>query len=564
MPYIIQNQGKSHERVCELRIGVNTIGRGLDNSIVVEDDARSLSRHHAEIQVTEKGVFLTDLNSSNGTLVNQSKIVQQKLNNRDLVQFGSVVFQFFDGDRPLVPNPAANVIEGVASPSGGLSIVMRVSPERSRVTMHDLLQQQQLLPTGSVLMIQGSDESQRMAAKLRVLLEVSQELASPEGYGALPEKILELLLKIMSVDRAVLLLVDEKTGKLEPKACRFSDPNATADLDFYSRRITNFVLNQGDAIISDDASLDRRFDSSQSIIQQAIQAAMCAPLKPRDKAIGVLYVDNLSRGHAYQKEDLEFLSSLANQAAIAIENANLYRNMQSEVIRRTKLERFFPAAVSQKIDEGWDLNWIIETEVTALFSDISGFTEMTAAMQPRKVIEFLNEYFKVMVEDTVFPFGGTLEKYIADALLAVWGSPYQKDDDAIRAVNAAIAMQWSMSKLNEQWKEQGRDLQIQIHIGLNTGMVASGNIGSKNLIQYTNIGDTMNVASRIRSEAKAGEIFISESTMTKIVPFNLPLEKLELIKVKGKDEPLQLYRVLWRNIDVSELISKTNIIFPSE
>jgi adenylate cyclase len=74
----------------------------------------------------------------------------------------------------------------------------------------------------------------------------------------------------------------------------------------------------------------------------------------------------------------------------------------------------------------------------------------------------------------------------------------------------------------------------------------------------------MNVASRICSEAKAGEIFISESSMTKIVPFNLPLEKLELIKVKGKDEPLQLYRVLWRNIDVSELISKTNIIFPSE
>jgi adenylate cyclase len=78
----------------------------------VEDDARSLSRHHAEIQVTEKGVFLTDLNSINGTLVNQAKIVQQKLNTRDLVQFGSVVFQFFDEDRPLVPNPAANVIEG--------------------------------------------------------------------------------------------------------------------------------------------------------------------------------------------------------------------------------------------------------------------------------------------------------------------------------------------------------------------------------------------------------------------------------------------------------------------
>jgi adenylate cyclase len=416
--------------------------------------------------------------------------------------------------------------------------------------MQDLLKQQkQLVTGGSVLMIQGADESQRTAAKLRVLLEVSQELASPEAYASLPEKILELLLKIMSVDRAVLLLVNEKTGELEPKAYKFSNPNATADLDFYSRKITNFVLHQEIAIISADTSLDDRFDSSQSIIQQSIQAAMCTPLKPRDHAIGVLYVDNLSHGHAYQKEDLEFLSSLANQAAIAIENANLYRNMRSEIIRRTKLERFFPAAVSQKIEEGWDLNRIIETEVTALFSDISGFTEMTSPMQPRKVLEFLNEYFRVMVEDIVFPFGGTLEKYIADALLAVWGSPYQKDNDAIMAVNAAIAMQWAMRQLNDQWASQGRDLQIQIHIGLNTGMVASGNIGSENLIQYTNIGDTMNVASRICTAAKAGEIFISESTLAHIAQYNLPLEKLEPIKVKGKEEPLQLYRVQWDSID---------------
>ena len=555
MPYIIQNQGTPQERICELRYGINTIGRGLDNSIVVEDDARSLSRHHAEIQLTDNGIFLTDLNSSNGTFVNQNQIIQQKLRDGDLVQFGSVVFKFVDHENEALPSN----LQGTNS---GLSILMRVSPEKSRVNMQDLLKQQDFSKAGSVLMIQGGDESQRTAAKLQVLLEVSQELASPEGYATLPAKILELLLKIMSVDRAVLLLVDEQTGKLEPKAYQFSNPETNPNLDFYSSRITNFVLKQGDAIISDDVLGDRRFDSSLSIIQQSIQAAMCAPLKPRDRVIGVLYVDNLSRGYAYNQEDLEFLSSLANQAAIAIENANLYQNMQAEVIRRTKLERFFPAAVSKKIEEGWDLNRIVETEVTALFSDISGFTEMTSQMQPRKVLEFLNEYFKVMVEHIVFPFGGTLEKYIADALLAVWGSPYQGQDDAIMAVNAAIAMQWAMQKLNQEWTTQGRDLQIQIHIGLNTGMVAAGNIGSENLIQYTNIGDTMNVASRICTAAQAGEVYISASTMAKIAEFNLPLEKLSLIKVKGKDEPLQLYRVLWQDVDIKEVISETQTRLP--
>jgi adenylate cyclase len=94
-------------------------------------------------------------------------------------------------------------------------------------------------------------------------------------------------------------------------------------------------------------------------------------------------------------------------------------------------------------------------------------------------------------------------------------------------------------------------------------MVAAGNIGSENLIQYTNIGDTMNVASRICTAAKAGEVFISESTMLKIVDLNLPLEKLEMIKVKGKEEPLQLYRVLWENVDVKELLSKSKTSFAS-
>jgi class 3 adenylate cyclase len=123
-------------------------------------------------------------------------------------------------------------------------------------------------------------------------------------------------------------------------------------------------------------------------------------------------------------------------------------------------------------------------------------------------------------------------------------------------------MQWAMKQLNEDWTKQGRDRQIQIHIGLNSGMVAAGNIGSENLIQYTNIGDTMNVASRICTAAQAGEVFISESTKNKISSLNLPLEKLALIKVKGKEEPLQLYRILWKDVDVKEMLSHTETIFP--
>jgi adenylate cyclase len=259
--------------------------------------------------------------------------------------------------------------------------------------------------------------------------------------------------------------------------------------------------------------------------------------------IGVLYTDNLSMADIYSQEDLEFLTALANQAAIAIENTELNKRMQSEAIVRTKLERFFPQAVSKKLKEEGNLE-IVDTEVTALFADISGFTAMSSTMEPRQIIEMLNEYFEVMVEDIVFQYEGTLEKYIGDALLAVWGAPYRQPDDARRAVHAAIAMQKAVLRLREQWRQR-HGIDIQIHIGLNTGKVAAGNIGSQNLIQYATIGDTTNVTSRICSAAQEGEIMISQTTLDQLNDPNVAIEKMPPVWVKGKDHPLQLYRVQW-------------------
>jgi adenylate cyclase len=544
MPAIVQNANSAQERICALNQGRNTIGRGLDNSIVVEDEARSLSRHHAEIWWRDGETTVCDLGSSNGTFLNEVPLPAQKphrLREGDSVRFGSVVFVYRDEVRS-VPHSAAG------RETSDVSILASVAPELSRVRLSDVVHaHRDTITSGSVLMLQNRDAAQRNADKLKILLEISKELSSPESYHLLPEKILDLLFQVMRVDRAILLLVDERTQELESKAVKVRN-SVAVDYEFYSKRIVEYVKEQGCGILSDNAAVDQRFAQSHSILQQSIQAAMCAPLKPRDRVIGVLYVDNLSMSHIYEKEDLEFLTSLANQAAIAIENASLTQKMQSEIVRRTRLERFFPQELTQKLQGGWNLNEITETEVTALFSDISGFTTLASQMPPRQVLELLNEYFRVMVEETVFRFGGVLEKYIADALLAVWGSPYRRDNDASQAVSAAIAMQWAMNRLNRQWQQQGRNQHIQIHIGLNTGVVAAGNIGSEQLIQFTHIGDTMNVASRICNLAKAGEIVISDTTLARVAAMGLPVEPLPPALVKGKEHPLQTYRVLWQRL----------------
>jgi adenylate cyclase len=535
VPYLIQNPDYPNQKIHELKFGLNTIGREVDNTIILLH--KSLSRHHAQVIINNEGVIVKDLGSLNKTFVNEREIDLCKIKNGDLVRCGSVAFKFVH-TLENYRTPAAPLQDETAN----LSIIRKFSPEQTRVEIQDLLQQESTKYQRSVLKLRQEDASGRAVDKLKILLEVSKQLSSPEDLEKLLEKILDLLFTIMDVDRAVILLVNEETEQLEQKAVKFRDGIAT-DEQFYSTTITNFVHQNGDSVLISDARQDRRFSESLSVLSQAIQASMCVPLKPRETAIGVLYTDNLSMADIYSQEDLEFLTALANQAAIAIENAELNKKMQMEAVMRTKLERFFPQAVSRKLKEESDLE-IVDTEVTALFSDISGFTAMSSTMEPRQVIEMLNDYFEVMVEDIVFQYEGTLEKYIGDALLAVWGAPYRQPDDAKRAVRAAIAMQRAVTRLNAQWRQR-RGIEIQIHIGLNTGKVAAGNIGSQNLIQYATIGDTTNVTSRICSAAKEGEILISQTTLAQLNDPSIPIEKMPPVMVKGKDQPLQLYRVLW-------------------
>lgn len=533
MPYLIYEPETPNERIQELCLGTNTIGREQDNSIFVRD--KSLSRYHAEIVIGYHQAFITDLHSRNGTFVNEIQIDHCELKDGDGIRFGSVVCQFVERLR-------SDRQECLGQEDSTLSIVKQVSPQLSHTLLQHLLDEDGV--SGSVIRLQQQDTTQRAVDKLKILLEVSKQLSTPEEPDRLLDKILDLLLEIMKVDRAAILLVNEFTGCLEHKAIKVQ-PHIPPDEQFYSRRITNLVRHSGEAILITDACIDQRFSDAESILGQKIHASMCVPLRPREEVIGVLYVDNLSLSNIYLDEDLEFLTALANQAAIAIDNSYLYKKIQEEAVIRDKLERFFPQSVSKKLREEGNLE-IVEAEVTALFADISDFTKMSSLMEPHQVIEMLNEYFKVMVEEIVFPYEGTLEKYIGDALLAIWGAPYRKEDDAQRAVRAAIEMQWAVCRLNEEWLNR-RDLQIQIHVGINTGKVAAGNIGSEKLIQYAAIGDTTNVTSRICSVAKAGEILIAQSTFDRIRDWNLPLEPLAPVLVKGKEQPLQLYRLLWEN-----------------
>ena len=186
-----------------------------------------------------------------------------------------------------------------------------------------------------------------------------------------------------------------------------------------------------------------------------------------------------------------------------------------------------------------------EQEATILFSDIRGFTSMSETMPPNEVVETLNDYFNLMIE-IIFKYNGTLDKIIGDALMVIYGAPNSTDKDTENAVLTAIEMQEKLIEFNQQRIIHSK-LPITIGIGINRGRVISGNIGSRQQMNFTVIGDSVNLASRLCSAAKADEIIVSD-TVWKQVKSNKLFKgrKLNPIKVKGKAKPIEIREVLYQ------------------
>ena len=224
-------------------------------------------------------------------------------------------------------------------------------------------------------------------------------------------------------------------------------------------------------------------------------------------------------------------------AVVAIEDIT----EQSKIINTFK-RYVSKSVVDQLLDDDQKLNLGgEERDVTVLFSDIRGFTAMSEKMKPKEVVSTLNSYFSEMI-DIIFKFDGTLDKIVGDELMVVFGAPIARDDDAERAVQTAIGMVESLKKFNDKRVKKGK-VPINAGIGINKGKVISGNIGSKDQMDYTVIGDTVNLGARLCSFAGPLKIIVSKSVKDEIGD-NYKTRKLEPIKVKGKRKPVEIFKVL--------------------
>ena len=506
------------------------VGRGATSDIALYDP--TISRRHAELYVGNDSVMVTDLDSSNGTFLRGERVDRAELKPGDSITFGKVACQLH-GTKESGASPSP----GAESAVPGGTIIRQIAVQGAAPGLPPV--EDRGAGPGLLQAAAGTDE-ERLAVKMAMLLDISQKLASEFEPAHLLEAVVDMTFEIMNVDRVSVLLRDSTTGELVPRVSKTRLGDGSDRL--VPRSIADKAVQERVAIMTDNAAADTRFQG-QSVLMQSVRSAMCTPLMASaDEVLGLLYVDSLTATSAFSDEDLQFLIGFGGIAAATLHRLRDADRTRHEALVRSNFERYFAPNVAAEIarqQEGARPGGE-KCPVTILFSDIRGFTTLSEGMTPDAIAQLLSEYFTEMVE-VIFEHGGTLDKFVGDAILALWGAPIAHQHDADSAMRAAIAMQQSVTALNTKWAAEGRPA-IGVGIGINYGEVFAGNIGSQRRLEYTVIGDAVNVASRLCTKAGAGEVLLTEPFYQQLTTVPT-VERIDAMPLRGRAQPIAIYRV---------------------
>ncbi len=500
------------------------IGRHPEQDFQVLD--RVVSKEHSHIRLLENGEFaIRDNASRNGTFINGVVIAgQQTLRDGDRILLGSTELIF---TKPKKTNPAGMVT--MHTDQMNANIQSAISQTDDRFVPAEKIEDELTL--------------RRDYEKLRISYELSQAIGLEMDRDALLNKILDKAFEIFPADRGVILLRTE-TNELVPMAVKTrGEEDADSENVRISETIIREILEEKKAILSSDAMMDSRFQGAHSIILQNIRSTMTVPLLHEDVVLGVIHLDSKIARGAFKEKDLQILQGFAAQAAVFIQHQGLLKKFEGEILMRDKMQRLLsPNLVEEVVSGRLDIKKGGESRyVTSMFADIRGFTSISEQITPQELVALLNEYFELMV-DVIFKYEGTLDKFVGDEIMALWGAPISKEDDTERAVLAALEMQELLRHFNANQVAKNAH-QLHIGIGLNTGEVVAGYIGSTKSMSYTVMGDNVNTAARLCSAASAGEVLIGANTNAQI-GYKFNVEKLPPTKLKNKSQHVDIYRVL--------------------
>lgn len=458
------------------------IGRAKPDLVIDLDltPDKTVSRPHAMIWAEGSRFFLEDLNSSRGTLLNGEEIKGT-------------------GRRPILPGDTVRI--------GDTTLVIEVpeqepvpEAEPPRLLGGDITQ---TLDASAVLFAGREQSGSDIGLRLAMLYDLPLQLGIEHRLESVLQTIVERLIgAVPKAARGAVLVEDPATGQLLLKAhLPAGDPEVSLSLARQAmEHRQGFTWKRG-----------QDPDVTVAISGQAVSSGMYAPLLWKEQALGVICAVNYDSPDAFTTDDLKLLLALAHYAAMAViqramqeelrANASLLHRLMTNFSPKVR-ERLLTSARGGRMRLGGQ-----KSEVTILISDIRSFTRLSAGMDSEDVVDMLNDYFSALVE-VVFKFDGTVDKFIGDAMLVIFGSPEPDAQQHEKAVRAALAMRGAIEAVSAARRARGQT-PCEMGIGLHSGEVLHGFIGSSERMEFTVIGDAVNRATRYCDAAAPGEILIS-------------------------------------------------------
>ena len=537
---LVKHSSTDDEFEFELRDTETRIGRALEQNDLVLNDHK-VSRQHAILRQSGNSFVLEDLKSGNGTLVNGKRISEVSLVPGDVIAVGDYFLTF--------SAPTETAIQFDSEPLGRTLMLRspdQVVPRMAEGSRTFSLSAEPVLGEAP----EDIETLKRKAETLSHLYELSQVLSSVFSLTEIFQRVSKMLFRLTPSDRFIVLLKDFQSGEILPFVTEFREPGSLqpGEKISISRTVLDRVLSERVSLLSLDTKADERLAHAPSILMQQIRSVMCAPLLGKTGVLGAIYLDCQERMKMLGTDDLDLLNALAVETSMAVDNAMTHEQLLKEALARAAYGRFMPRHVVDEIlanPNSLSLGGNNQP-VTMLFSDVRGFTSMSGGLPPETVVQLLNRYFAEMTP-IVFQHQGLLDKYMGDGLMALFGVPYEIPEAAVNAVSAAVSMQHRLSQLNLEFEERGLP-EIEIGIGINTGIVTVGYIGSEQRTDYTAIGDAVNLAARFEKLAQAQQILIGQSTLEAIGQ-RFPIRACGETFVKGKSEPQPTYEVLWKEVE---------------
>jgi class 3 adenylate cyclase len=418
-----------------------------------------------------------------------------------------------------------------------------------------------------------SKKSMRLTTTLMRIKNLTKSLDRDQIFS----NIVEIIAKGLDADKVQLLLNDEKEGKFRVVKANNLKPKEYKDIvvsheensmiTYLLRQKMNEVTGGAGALGVKECEMDPK--TKGLIGQGTLKTLICAPIYAEGKLFAVINVESM-RNPDYTRDDQNLLATCGDISGLVMKNAKLYSATMDDLVSAQKLSedqlqkneqlkgslsRIVSPSVADMImsdPSGLKLGGS-KCEVTIFFSDIRGFTKMSENMDPTDVVEQLNVYFTRMT-DILMDLDGTLDKYVGDELMALFGAPVSREDDPVRAVLCGVKMLEALKELQEVWKKENKPV-ITIGIGINTGEVTAGYMGSEKQLSYTVIGDNVNLGARVMAVAKGMQMFITRSTYERVKDYFI-IEQKESIMVKGKSMPIEIFEVMGMNpeADFSDLL----------